>query len=185
MCLFYYYGKESIINDFNENIDNYKTIRFHNNKIIEENFFLIDSNNLNKIDSHMYGYTVSKEGILTDNFYKKIGYYKQPEPQGVYIMIRKHGNEIRIDQDFNGCFGLYIYENKDTKYFALSNSFLLLEEYLIGKQNISLNRDFINNFIVTNSSSPSIFETMIKEIIKIPPNSFILINIEKKSFKIF
>ena len=26
-----------------------------------------------------------------------------------------------------------IYENKDMKYFAISNSFLLLEEYLLGK----------------------------------------------------
>jgi hypothetical protein len=187
LCLFYYYGKKPIKIDFNKNtvLDNNKTIRFHINKIIEENFFIIDSNNLYNIDSHMYGYTVSKEGILTDNYYKTIGYYTHPEPQGVYVMIRKNGNEIKINQDYNGCFGLYIYENKDKKYFALSNSFLLLEEYLIGKYNISLNRDYINNFIITNSSSPSIFETMIKEIIKIDSNAFILINIENKSFKIY
>lgn len=48
-------------------------------------------------------------------------------------MIKKIGNEIKINQDFYGSFGLYIYENKDMKYFAISNSFLLLEEYLLGK----------------------------------------------------
>ena len=40
-------------------------------KIIEENFFVIDSNKLEKIKSHMYGYSISKKGILTNNYYKK------------------------------------------------------------------------------------------------------------------
>ena len=37
----------------------------------------------------MYGYTVSTKGILTDNYYKKQGYYEEPDPQGVYVMVRK------------------------------------------------------------------------------------------------
>lgn len=191
MCLFYYSWKTPIIIDFSNNKltkkseTNNEKMQLHNNKIINENFFIIDSNNLEKIDSHMFGYTVSKEGILTDNFYKKIGYYKQPEPQGIFVMIRKNGNEIRINQDYNGCFGLYIYKNKKTNYFAISNSFLLLEEYIIRNQNITLNRDFINNFIISQSSSPSIHETMIKEINKLPSNAFILINVEIRTFKIF
>ena len=100
----------------------------HMKELIEQNFFIIDSNNLEKIQSIMYGYSVSKKGILTNNYYKKLGYYEEPDPLGVYVMIRKIGEEIRIDQDFYGGFGLYIYENKNTGYFAFSNSFLLLEE---------------------------------------------------------
>jgi hypothetical protein len=116
--------------------------------MIQNNFFVIDSNNLEIIESHMYGYSISKKGILTNNYYKKLGYYEEPEPLGAYIMIRKIGNEIWLNQDYNGCFGLYIYENKTTGYFAISNSFLLLDEYLIGKQNFTLNKDFANNFII-------------------------------------
>ena len=93
------------------------------------------------------------------------------------------GEEIRISQDFSGSFGLYIYENKNTGYFALSNSFLLLEEYLIGKENFTLNKDFADNLIISDLCTPSIYETMINEIIQIPTNAFIVLNIKKKYLK--
>jgi len=94
----------------------------------------------------MYGFSISKYGILTDNYYKKIGEYTEPDPQGTYIMIRKNFYEIIINQDYHGSFGLYLYENKLKNYFALSNSFLLLEEYLIGKQFLSFNKNFADKF---------------------------------------
>ena len=155
------------------------------NKLIKKNFFIIDSNNLEKIKSIMYGFSVSKKGILTNNYYKKIEYSEDPEPQGVYIMIRKIGEEIRISQDFCGSFGLYFYENKTSGYFALSNSYLLLEEYLIGKENFTLNKDFCNNLVISDLCTPSIHETMINEIMQIPTNAFIVLNIKKKGFKIY
>ena len=79
-------------------------------------------------------------------------------------MVRNIGKEIILNQDFYGSFGIYLYENKDTGYFALSNSFLLLETYLIGKQNISFNKDFSDNFIISELCTPSIHETLINEI---------------------
>lgn len=133
----------------------------------------------------MYGFTVTSKGILTDNYYKKIGYYEEPEPQGVFIMIRKMNDEIRINQDFYGSFGLYLYENKKTGYFALSNSFLLLQEYLIGKEFFTFNKDFADNLVITGLCSSSIHETLVKEIIKLPSNAMIIINIEKKKLKIY
>lgn len=93
---------------------------------IEEKFFVIDSENLENVLLHMYGYFVSKNGILTDNYYKQLGEYTKPEPQSVYIMIRKFDSEIIINQDCHGSYGLYLFENKDTNYFAISNSFLTL-----------------------------------------------------------
>ena len=155
------------------------------NELIKKNFFIIDSNNLEKIKSIMYGFSVSIKGILTNNYYKKIGYYEDPEPQGTYIMIRKIGEEIKINQDFCGSFGLYIYENKNTGYFALSNSFLFLEEYLIGKENYTLNKDFADSLIINDLSEFSIYETMVNEIVLIPSNAFIVLNIKKKTFKIY
>jgi len=155
------------------------------NDIIEKNFFIIDSNNLEKIQSMMYGFSISSKGILTDNYFKKLGHYEEPEPQGIFVMIRKIGDEIIINQDFYGSFGLYIYENKNTGFFALSNSFLLLEEYLVGKENFTLNKDFSDNLIISALCTPSIYETMINEIILIPYNAFVVLNIKKKTFKIF
>ena len=154
-----------------------------NSDIIKENFFIIDSNNLRNVQSHMYGFSVSKDGFFTDNYYKKIKNYKIPENEGVYIMIKKNKNEIIIYQDFYGSIGIYLYENKKTGYFAISNSFLLLEEHLIGKHNFTLNKDFADDFIIEKLTTPSISETLVKEIIKLPANGFITIDIIKKTFK--
>lgn len=162
-----------------------KTYKDEENKFIRENFFIIDSDNLEQVNSHMYGYTITKDGILTDNYYRELGEYKKPEPQGVYIMIRKMKNEIIINQDFHGSYGLYIYENKITKYFALSNSFILLEEYLTGKYNLTFNKDFGDNFIITYLLTYSLDETLINEIKQIPNDSFIVIKIKTRIIKIY
>ena len=158
-------------------------INYLKNHLIKDNFFVFDSNNLRNVKSHMYGFSLSKEGILTDNYYRKIKIYKDPEPNGVYILIRKTKNEIKISQDFYGGIGLYLYENKYTGYFAISNSFLLLEEYLVGKQNFTLNKDFADDLIIEQLCTPSINETLVKEITKLPSNIFISINIKNKTFK--
>ena len=98
-------------------------------------------------------------------------------------MIRKIGNKIIIHQDFHGCFGLYYFESKKDNYFALSNSFLLLEEYLIGKQNIIFNKDFAANLLIEDLCTFSIDETLINEIKQIPSDSFAIINIKAKIIK--
>ena len=166
------------INDINIKLEN------KNNKLIKENFFVFDSNNLENIQSHMYGFSVSKKGIITDNYYKQIGYYFLPEPLGAFVIIRKLENEIIINQDFYGSYGIYIYQNKESNYFALSNSFLLLQEYLIDKANINLNKDYANSFIISVLCSYSLEETLIKEISQIPGNAYIVINKDIKTLKI-
>ena len=141
-----------IINNYEKKKDDYnlnKNIKENikqqkkTNELIDENFFVIDTYNLDKIESHMYGFCVSEKGILTDNYYKNQGYYEKPESQGVYVMIRKIGNELRLNQDYYGLFGLYIYENKEAKYFALSNSFLLLLEHIADKQKFEYLKDVV------------------------------------------
>ena len=128
----------------------------------------------------MYGFSTTKSGIITDNYYKKLGFYEEPEPQGAYVMIRKIGDQIRINQDFCGCFGLYYFENKIENYFALSNSFLLLAQFLAGKRNISINKDYINLFTFFGLSSIAAQETMINEIEELPSNTIIIVNIKQK-----
>ena len=146
---------------------------FKKSKLIEENFFILDSNNLDKIESHMYGFCVSTKGILTNNYYKNKGFKEEPEIEGVYVLIRKKDNEISLNQDFYGSFGIYIYENKDKNYFAISNSFLYLFEYLVGKQELSLNKDYSDNLIISNLFIASTYETLVNEITKIPSNKLV------------
>lgn len=153
------------------------------NKIIEENFFIIDSNNLEKVSSHLYGYYISKYGIITDNYMKEHNYNEQPEPQGSYILIRKYENNLIIRQDFDSSYGIYIYEDKKLNFFAISNSFLLLEEYLIGKINLTLNKDYADTLIISTYCAPSIQETLVNEINKLPSNVFLTIDIKLKSYK--
>ena len=167
-----------------DNLNNINVFEKRKSKLIEENYFVIDSNNLEHTKSHMYGFCVSKIGILTDNYYKKIGYYEIPEPQGVFVMIQKKRNEIRLYQDFHGSFGIYIYENKNKNYFALSNSFVLLAEYLIGKEKISFNKNYADNLIISSLYTYSLNETLIKEIMQVPSNAFIAIDISTKTFNI-
>ena len=64
------------------------------NELIENNFFIIDSNKLEKIQSIMYGFSISKKGLLTNNYYRMLGHYEEPGPDGMYIMIRKIGEKI-------------------------------------------------------------------------------------------
>ena len=185
LVFFYlYYNEQSNYYLNGNNFNNEKKEEEQKNKLLNNNFFILDSNNLEHINSHMYGFSVSEKGVLTDNYYKIKGEYKNPGPLGAYVMIRKIGNKIILNQDFYGSFGLYIYEEKNDNYFILSNSFLLLEEYLIGKKNISLNKDFADNFIIADLCTYSMDETLIKEIKIIPPNAFIVINIKKKKYKL-
>ena len=79
-----------------------KYFSIKNSKAFNELFFVIDSNDLESVQSHMYGFFVSKKGIITDNYYKNLGYYEDPEPTGAYIMIRKKEDEIILNQDYSG-----------------------------------------------------------------------------------
>ena len=72
LLLIYLFLKE------NKNFNNQKGYK---NNLIKENFFVIDSNNLKSVKSHMYGFSVSKTGILTDNYFKKKNYTEDLEPQ--------------------------------------------------------------------------------------------------------
>ena len=89
-------------------------------------------------------------------------------------MIRKSKNEIKINQDFNGNFGIYINQDSISSYFAISNSFFILEEYVSKIKNISINKDYSNNFVISDVCTPTLYETMIKEITKIPSNILLL-----------
>ncbi len=139
------------------------------NNLLKEQFFIIDSNNIESMTDKFYGY------ILPNNNENIIN-----KGNGSYIWIKEYNNILKIIQDFNGCYEIYLYKNND--YFAISNSFIKLVEYLKGKKPLSLNKDYADAFLFSGVCSFAYEETLINEI-KILPRNYI-ININKKNKEI-
>ena len=142
--------------------------------ILDKYFFIIDSNNLDSVNTKLFGYGISKNGVITDSNKK----FSDLTDSGAYIFVDAGEDEIKISQDYIGSYGIYYYRRDD--YFALSNSFLYLMEYLRDNhENISLNRDYANYYLskglVSNLSSP----TLINEITMLPED--IIIHIDKNT----
>lgn len=146
-----------------------------------DEFFVIDSFNLDTIKSRLYGYCISDVGVVEDDNLDIVKDF-QPDGTGAYVFVKQEGNSIHIEQDFNGCYGLYLFQKGS--YFALSNSFLLLQEYLKDFFPLSLNKDFANYFIVASLCSMSFSETLINEIKVLRRDAVIDIDIEEKDLHI-
>ena len=82
---------------------------------LNENFFIIDSNNIDHVCSKIYGFIITDTGIFNNSNFKQYNNI-QLGSSGVYIIITRKKNSIEIYQDFNGSFGLHLYRNKE--YFA-------------------------------------------------------------------
>ena len=59
-----------------------------------------------------------------------------------------------------------------------------MEQYLSKRQNITFNKNFADDLILSIYCAASLHETLINEIIKLDSNAFIIINIKEKNFKI-
>lgn len=142
------------------------------NELFDEDFFILDSNNLNKFKTNFFGYSiinneiVFKESLINENELK--GY-------GAYLFISSDNDYIHISQDFNGSYGLYFYKNDD--YFAISNSFFKLAEYLKhANHTLSLNQEYSNAFLFADLCSYAYGETLVNEIELLPKNFKVIIN---------
>lgn len=145
----------------------------NNKKPIQEHFFIIDSDNLDKTDSKLYGYSIADYEIITNENYNN----QELDYSGSYINITREENTIRISQDYVGCYGLYIYENED--YFAVSNSFFKLLQH-VNDRDITLNRVYADSFIFTGLCSLNYDQTLINEIRQLPRNTELVINTDTK-----
>jgi len=136
-------------------------------------FFVIDSNNLNSIEDKTYGFTL--ENLYDDITNENIEF----NHEGSYLSIKTDNKSIIIEQDFNGSYGLYLF--KKDEYFAISNSFLKLTEYLKNKYELSFNEDYSNQLLYAELCSVLYKETPINEIEELPRNISILINKNSKT----
>ena len=150
-----------------------------NNDFLKNEFFIIDSYNLDGIDSNLYGYILNSDGLITN---ENISSDLKLDSQGAYVFVKRDGDEIRIYQDFIGSYGLYIFKKED--YFAISNSFLKLIEFLNeNHHDLTLNMDFAQTFLSIDLCSLSFSETLINEISLIPRNHILKIDVKSKSFE--
>ena len=127
-------------------------------KILRHRFFYI-LDNCSTVQSNFYGFVVTNDELcincsnLTDYELEKQLYY------GSYICIKRCENTVRLYQDFHGSYGLYIFKKEN--YWAISNSFLFLLNFLIGKTKLSCNENYLKAWAVTPLSTWSYAETAV------------------------
>lgn len=143
-----------------------------------DEFFIIDSLNLNQIESKLYGFSLNDGEIIDNtNFNEHI-----LDGSGAYVEVNVIGDEIIISQDFNGSYGLYLYESNN--YFAISNSFIKLVEYLNKiEKTITFNKDYADSFLFAGLCTFSYGETLVNEIGVVPRNDEIILNKLDKTLK--
>lgn len=137
--------------------------------------FIIESEYLDKVQSQLYGYMVSEDGLIfIDEIPDKI------TNTGFFSLVQRENETISIRQDFCGSFGLFVY--KHDQYFVVSNSFFRLAEFLKGK--ISINKKAVQSLLYAYYSPCYITDTLVNEIIRLDSQAYIIINITNKKIEI-
>ena len=145
---------------------------------INDNFFVISSLNCSSIDSRLYGFAFFNNSFYINGIVKNI----PEDADGTYINISRDSKSIRIQQDYNGGYGLYLYQRKG--FFAISNSFQYLLDYLKNQVSLSVNLDFAKYFITDELSSLSVSETLINEVKLLSKDSKVTIDLEKNNIEV-
>lgn len=144
------------------------------NRIFDDEFFIIDSDNIMNVKSELIGFSiVGDEIVRNENFNENISLSES----GCYVYIKVTEDKVSFYQDVNGSWGLYIYQFDG--YFAISNSFLKLVEYLRNNHKITFNDDFSKALMSTGLCSVIYKETMINEISDVPRN--FVVHIDKNT----
>jgi len=151
------------------------------NTIVDESFFVIDSDNLNEVKSHLYGY------LFTD----RQGYANCCPPDetfddncpGFYTIVTVDEKSISLCGSFSQM--LFLYRDTDlTSYFCISNSFWKLCQHVVKKKHsLSLDRLFAKQYLTVGMSSIFYKNTLAKEITILP--LFAKVTINKKSGKLY
>ena len=140
---------------------------------IDKEFFIIDTNNMNSIKTKLYGYIIQNKGIIENENIKHLD-ANDISGCGTYVYIERKGNSITIKQDFNGSYGLYLFETEN--YFALSNSFFYLLDYLKNKFSLEPNEDYMNYMLIQELCSEAYSDTPIKDIKLLDKDAIVRIN---------
>lgn len=162
---------------------------------INSEFFVIDANNLEKVSSKLYGFCLDNSHIVLDikDLHKDFG------NEGAYVYVKNDDNIITVKQDFVGCYGIYIFRQDD--YFAISNSFMYLVDYLKKNYKLTFNKDYEiaskianhynfklnqgNKFITSKSYYKKQDCINIFAYLKMPFHKQMYVNVEKNNFPMY
>lgn len=148
------------------------------NKAIDYNFFVVSSDNCTEIKPRLYGYVFFDNKIYINGNINRI-----PKcAEGTYVNIYKQENSLFIQQDHSGSYGLYLYQ--DDEFFAISNSFYYLFNYLKNRVKLSLNEDYLKYFLVEPLSSLSVEETLINEIKILSQDCEIFVDLQNRKLSV-
>lgn len=142
-------------------------------------FFIIDSNDLNSVNTKLYGYFIEEGQIIRDSNFTD---YIRLSPTGSYVYVKKSDEKISIYQDFDGCYGLYLFTGKNGE-FCISNSFLYLLEYIAPNESLSLNEDYAKSYLTSVLCSFAYRQTLVNEIETLPRNYVVHINLKTKEIE--
>lgn len=152
-----------------------------NNFVAEDYFFILDSDKLDEVNSKMYGFSIQSDGILEDEDLQN-GVTFMPSGQGVYVCLQRENNKIRIYQDYNGSYGIYLFRKDDR--FIISNSFMMLVDYVKTRCEITLNEDYARHFVASGLCSIAYSATMINEIEMMAKNAIVNIDCKTKELSL-
>ena len=143
----------------------------------DKNFFVIDSMTLDRVESGLYGYLIDECGYHT-------GVYRgdSTSRNGCYVNVSVGEDSIKIQQDSNGSFGLYLYCCEG--YFAISNSFFRLQDLIKKNHVISANMDYLRHLFPAGLCSLAYEETAINEIKWLDRNATVFIDKKNKTLRI-
>ncbi len=150
------------------------------NTFYKDNFFVIDSNNLGDVQNKLYGYAFLNDRILINS--SECNTDIPNDTCGCYVNVEVKNQKIVISQDYFGSYGIYYFLKDD--YFAFSNSFLYLVEYLYKKYELSFDDEFAKAFLGQPQAVLTYTDTMVKEINLFSRNKKIIIDIGTRTFSV-
>lgn len=141
---------------------------------LETTLFVVSSDNYRNIqESHLYGYCFTEKEFLRDCAIDTENAISIDSP-GCFIAVIKEPEQLRIIQDGTSFFQLYMYHHDN--YWAVSNSFWKLCDYLKPKHKLTLDEIYCEQFISSGVSPLTLKRTLANEIEILPPRTEIRIN---------
>lgn len=147
-----------------------------------EEFFFIDSKNLDNVSSRLYGFCIDATGRDIDKILNNADAHTKTY-NGCFVLVQNKEKYIYISQDFIGCYGLYLFRKDD--YFAISNSFHFLLDNIRQTFPLTINLDYMKCFMLNQLVSPAGSETMVNEIEMLPRNISVSIDKENKTLSLY
>ena len=148
---------------------------------VEKEFFIIDSDNLPSVQTRFYGYSIQADGIYeADNLTPEA--VKNLDGRGCYVYVEVRNGQITIKQDLNGCYGIFLFRHGN--YFALSNSFFRLLDYVKFRYPLTVNKDYANQILADGLCAISYSETAVNEISLVDRSAILHVDIPKKFLQI-